>query len=211
MIVVALSGWKGSGKDTVAKFLVEKHGYKRVAFADVLKDMVAETYGLPRHYMDDPQHKESPILDMPVDPKDKFSEMIAGFMHKEFALVDGKPYWSPRALCILEGSVKRSADSNYWVSKAVSQMNNPRGKYVITDMRYRSELDKLKDITKKDDVKNQLITIRIKRFESSPSSDPSERDLDDTEMMFTLDNRDTISELENTVDLFNGYVEGYNV
>ena len=32
--VVAISGWKGSGKDTVANRLIAKFGYQRIGFAD---------------------------------------------------------------------------------------------------------------------------------------------------------------------------------
>lgn len=36
-MIIALSGWAQSGKDTVADRLVEEHGFVRVAFADKLK------------------------------------------------------------------------------------------------------------------------------------------------------------------------------
>jgi cytidylate kinase len=68
-MIVAVSGWKGSGKDTAAKILVEKYGFRRVAFADVLKDMVADQYGIVRSHCDDPAFKEKPIMSMPASPK----------------------------------------------------------------------------------------------------------------------------------------------
>lgn len=42
--IVGLSGYARSGKDTVANYLVEHHGYRRVAFADTLKRFVASIY-----------------------------------------------------------------------------------------------------------------------------------------------------------------------
>ena len=47
MIVILLSGWARSGKDTVADHLCATHGFKRVAFADPLKEAVAAETGLP--------------------------------------------------------------------------------------------------------------------------------------------------------------------
>jgi hypothetical protein len=44
---ILLSGWSGSGKDTVGKCLGRLYGAKRVAFADRLKEMVAEQYNFP--------------------------------------------------------------------------------------------------------------------------------------------------------------------
>ena len=210
MLIVALSGWKGSGKDSVAKFMVEEHGFKRIAFADVLKDMVAETYKIPRSYMDDIQYKESALLNMPVRPVDKFSKMITEFMHKEFAPVDGSLYWSPRALCILEGSIKRSADPDYWVSRALSKANDPHGKYVITDVRYRSELTKLEELVSQSKSKDELITVRVKRFDDSPSTDPSERDLDNTAMDVVIPNYNSLDHLKSKVRMFNSYLESDN-
>lgn len=46
--VVVLTGLKGSGKDEIAKVLIKEFGYKKIAFADLLKDIVALLYGWPR-------------------------------------------------------------------------------------------------------------------------------------------------------------------
>ncbi len=40
MKVIGLTGAKRSGKDTVANYLVEHHGFVRLAFADTLKDVL---------------------------------------------------------------------------------------------------------------------------------------------------------------------------
>jgi hypothetical protein len=42
-----LSGWSGSGKDAVGQILMRRYGAKRFAFADRLKEMVAEQYKFP--------------------------------------------------------------------------------------------------------------------------------------------------------------------
>lgn len=210
MKIVALSGWKRSGKDTAAEVLI-KNGYTRVAFADVLKDMVAEEYGIPRSHLDDPQYKESAILQLPVEPKDKFTKMVAEFMIKEFRSYSGqiplgfaydgndfvgefgrhieKVYWTPRALAILKGSVNRSVRSDYWVSRAIEIIGKTLGPVVITDMRYQSEMVQLKEAFGSD-----LLTVRINRFDTTESQDPSERDLDNAEFDVIIENRGTLEE-----------------
>lgn len=45
--VLLLSGWSGSGKDAVGTILTKKYGYKRLAFADYLKELVASEYSIP--------------------------------------------------------------------------------------------------------------------------------------------------------------------
>ena len=41
-MIIGLSGYAGSGKDAVAQYLVDTHGYTRVAFADAIRDFVYE-------------------------------------------------------------------------------------------------------------------------------------------------------------------------
>lgn len=41
-MIVGLSGYARAGKDTVASILVQEHGFRRVAFADALKAVLAD-------------------------------------------------------------------------------------------------------------------------------------------------------------------------
>jgi len=41
--IIGIAGFAQSGKDTLANYLVENHGYTRVAFADTLRGMLYET------------------------------------------------------------------------------------------------------------------------------------------------------------------------
>ena len=204
MKIFALSAWKGSGKDMVADYLVQNYGFKRVSFADPLKDTVAQKFNLDRASLDDQAQKELPLKNMPVQPKDAFSQSLSSFMIGEFVFADGTKfnptsgvrydvnlvkreyaqlYWTRRALCILEGSSCRTADSNHWVKQAVAKMS-PGGLYVIADLRYTSELDALNTA-----APNTVIATRIDRFLASESSDPSERDLDNYPFPYRIDNR----------------------
>jgi len=231
LTVFALSGYKQSGKDTCAEYLVGNHGFTRYSFADALKDLVSEQYDIPREWCDDPKYKEHFLTNYPVNPKDKFSETIARFMFREFRAVDGYNtykdyddyinktqsqslywplYWTPRAVLIAEGSLKRSINSNYWVMKVINQIVNPffgnqnlEIKAVITDLRYRSELELLKSFFGpefKINKNNSLTTIRINRFDQVNSTDPSERDLDGEKFTVTLDNKGKIEDLYKKLD-----------
>jgi hypothetical protein len=200
-MIVCLSGWKRSGKDTAADLLVSDFNFKRVAFADSLKDMVAEQYGISRKSLDDQSLKESPIFKLPVDPKDPFSKMITDYMNPEFRSdAEGKLYWTPRALAILEGSVKRSVNSKYWTSRALSQIG-PSDLAVVTDLRYKSEAAQVREYADTMGVKSLI--IRINRFDTSPSQDPSERDMDDfLDFDTVIENRGTIQEFEEKLSSF---------
>jgi hypothetical protein len=193
--ILALSGWKQSGKDTLANHLINNYGFTRVAFADILKNMVSYQYGIPRSWLDDIKYKETPILKYPAEAKDGFSEHLHSFMKKEFREYGGRLFHTPRSLSILEGSVKRSVDPNYWVSRVVEQINACDSNVVITDMRYRSELELLTDA-----FRGSLVPVRINRWAANPSSDPSEVDLDNIKFEFTVQNVGTLEEYYSKVD-----------
>jgi adenylate kinase family enzyme len=57
MKIILLSGWAGSGKDTVADYLVTKHGYKKFAFATPLKNLASQLFSFPRELADSQEGK----------------------------------------------------------------------------------------------------------------------------------------------------------
>lgn len=188
--VFALSGWRGSGKDTVADFLVQEYGFTKLSFAKPLKDEVAATYNIPRQWLDDPVAKEAALTQYPVIPTDAFSSDIQKRLEVE--LKGG--FWTPRALCILEGTAKRAVYANYWVKRVVDiVVGLPDTNFVISDMRYRSEADTLKLFIP------SIRTVRIDRFDSIATDDPSERDLDVYKFDYKLDNRKSVEQLYNQV------------
>lgn len=215
-----LSGWAKSGKDTAAYHLVDKLRFKKVSFADPLKENVSESFNIPLADTHSQNKKEAPLMQYPVYCKDKFSEHVNSFLYKEFrtsqgmipdnfhigeddrmmTMINGEAYGlyaTIRSLCILEGSTKRSADSDFWVNKAITEARKS-GSYaiVIADLRYKSEISAVKMALGEND---QLVTIRINRFESTKSTDPSENDLNDTQFDYYIANKTTQEEFLNKI------------
>lgn len=191
MVTLALSGWRGSGKDTAAEYLVKEHGFIRVSFADALKELVAQQYDIPLEYMHEPSKKELPLHQYPVIPGDPFGLTIHDLLTSELS----SGYWTPRALCILEGSTKRSVYSNYWVRTVVQQiMQDPTRNYVISDMRYQTEADTLKLLLP------NIITGRVVRWCTVDTQDPSERNLDSYEFDLYITNTSNLAALHNQLD-----------
>ena len=210
-----MSGYKQSGKDTAAKYLIESKGYERRAFADSLKDDVAKFLGLSRSAMDDSNLKEKAIPECPVRAFDPFSKMTNEFLAKEFRTLDGeqaistewlnstlfavdldgsyidhkKLFWTPRAACIFIGSVGRAFDSDHWVDRALP-LSNTTGNIVVSDFRYKSEYDRVVEMFGSYNVK----TVRIDRFDTINSTDPSERNLDDFDFDLRIENKGTLEE-----------------
>lgn len=191
MSLICLSGWRQSGKDTSAEYLVREFGYVRLSFADKLKEMVAEQYCIPLSWTHDPALKEKAIETMPVLAGDKFSVEIHKLLGPELS----SGFWTPRALCILEGSMKRSVNANYWTRKVLGEITqDPSRNYVISDLRYRTEVEIIKELPV--DVR----IVRVDRWDSLATQDPSERDLDAYPFGDILTNRGTVDELYTQID-----------
>lgn len=61
--IIAFTGKAGAGKTTAAKYLVGKHGYVRLRFADALKKMLRDGLGISDAYIDGSK-KEEPCLEL---------------------------------------------------------------------------------------------------------------------------------------------------
>jgi len=209
--IILLSGWKRSGKDTAAAYF-EKQGYKKLSFASSLKDSVAKTYNIPREDLDDQNKKEAPLSHLPAIIKDDTSKFFAKYFEKELRseegvapkftevragqLVDGyslRPlYFTPRALMIFEGAIRRFVQPNYWVYNATDKMG-PMDNIVISDWRFKNEYEALQRTIGAGD---RLLTVRINRFETNPSSDPSENDLNTFNFDYVIENTGSLLDLQ---------------
>lgn len=191
--IICISGWKGSGKDTIANYLEMYYGYTKLSFAAMLKDMVSQTYSIPRAWFDDREFKDRALVEYPVISTDAFSEKIHSMLKAE--LTSG--YWTPRALCILEGSIKRSVNSSFWIRRVMDVVRAiPTGKYVISDMRYKSEADTFRMLLDR----QEYSLVRVDRFKEINTTDPSERDLDQYPFDAYITNQADLASLYSTID-----------
>lgn len=195
-ILILVSGWAESGKDTLVNHLIQKHGFERFAFADKLKDMSCEPYEVDRNNMDDTKLKATPLLHYPVKSKDEYTEMVQNSLKCHFRTAGGVVpnakehtkfqrdsngvlsynqetlYWTPRAILVLEGSTKRTVTPSYWADK--SKIMKQHKRVAISDWRYLSEIEDTKLIFSDYTV----IPLRVDVDTEPISNDPSERGLD---------------------------------
>jgi hypothetical protein len=169
-IIVFLSGWAGSGKDTSAELLIEEMGFHRVSFADSLKEAVADSTGFPLRIFHDPRHKNDPL---PVP-------------HKKYP--DCKTY---RDILIAEAAAQRAKDPNIYVRTASKKIRSGGGRIVITDWRYPNEYSFIKEAF----PDATIITIRVDRQNVTPVADISEHLLDDYTFDVRIGNDGTITDL----------------
>ena len=120
--LIGLSGYARSGKDTVAKILIDKYGYTRIGFADSIREFLLRI---------------NPIL----SDGHRLGEYV-----KMYGWEITKAQTEVRRLLQETGTVARDMfGADFWVSQVVREMGkNPDKKYVITDVRFQNEASMIK-------------------------------------------------------------------
>lgn len=115
-MIIGLTGYAQSGKDTVAKILVDNYGYTRVAFADKIREFLYET---------------SPdYIKLLVD---------------EVGWEKAKQNSAVRELLQNTGvGARKVFGENFWVNQALGSMAVGYPNIVVTDVRFVNEADTLK-------------------------------------------------------------------
>lgn len=156
-MIVGLSGYARSGKDTLATFLVKDHGFERIAFADALRDML---YALnPLTTVRDRTERRA-YVDYVQDIVDEYGW--------EWAKENSDIRLLLQRLGTEAG--RHVLGENIWVDAAMAKVK-PGGRFVFTDVRFPNEA---KAIWR---AGGQLVRIRRPGFEPV-NAHPSETALD---------------------------------
>jgi hypothetical protein len=124
-------GLKGSGKDTVAKMLPAE--WKRMAFADTLKDIVSILFGWDRN-----------LVEGNTEYSRKWREEVSTFWSKE---LDIKNFTPRLALQTLGTDVFRDHfNQDIWVKVLKHKIINSNDNIVITDVRFPNEANMIKEL-----------------------------------------------------------------
>ena len=117
-LIVLISGWAHAGKDSVAKILVESYDFQKYAFADPIKQKVAEDEGIPLEWCYD-QKKKAEAL--PSNPERTLREEL-----------------------IRVAELARELDKEIWANliaeKIQKAVKKGKTKFVISDWRMIEEL-----------------------------------------------------------------------
>ena len=126
--IISISGSIGSGKDTIADYLTNHHGFKRVSFAGSLKDSVASVFGWNRELVDGVT-KVSREWREQVDPW--WSQRL------------GMPNLTPRYVLQYMGTevFRNHFHNDIWVASVEHKLLNTEDDVVITDARFANEIE----------------------------------------------------------------------
>jgi len=168
-MIIGLSGYAQSGKDTVAKYLVENHGFTRVAFADPIRTLL---YTL------------NPL----ISGNSRLSDLVDEYGWE----VSKQTPEVRRLLQELGVGARKVFGEGFWVHQAMKTMlDEPRLdlKYVITDVRFFNEADMVRA--------NGGQIWRVERTGvEAVNSHVSEHDIDNWDFDAYLHNNSTLEDLE---------------
>lgn len=173
-MIIGLSGYARSGKDTAADHLVSNYGFTRYSFAAPMKEAM---------------YRLNPIV---------YSDAIGNFRYKDLVDVYGLDKAKDshpeirRLLQVFGTEVGRDMfGQNFWVDLALSSAKE--NLVVISDVRFKNEADGIKA------AGGQV--WRINRDGIGPvTNHASEVDLDDYKFDNVLFNNSTVLELNNMID-----------
>jgi hypothetical protein len=121
-MIIGLSGYARSGKDTVAQYLVEENGFKRLAFADTIKHFLLTVNPL-------------------IEDGHRLNEIV-----QMYGWEVAKSKIEVRRLLQETGVTARQMfGEDFWVEQTFAEAD-PTSNYVISDVRFPNEADYIKDL-----------------------------------------------------------------
>ena len=131
-MIIGICGFIGSGKDTVANYLVGFHGYRRDSFAGALKDAVATVFGWDRELLEGitPEARE-------------WREQVDTWWANRLRM----PHLTPRWVLQYWGTevCRQGFHDDIWIASLEHRLLQRKGSTVISDVRFPNEVTAIKN------------------------------------------------------------------
>ena len=131
-MIIGVCGFIGSGKDTVADYLVNFHEFRRESFASTLKDAVANVFGWDRT-----------LLEGRTAEAREWREEVDTWWAERLAM----PTLTPRWVLQYWGTevARRSFHDDIWIASLENKIRNSKDNIVISDCRFPNEISAIKN------------------------------------------------------------------
>ena len=131
-MIIGICGFIGSGKDTIADYLVNLHHFRRESFASTLKDAVAQVFGWDRTMLEG-RTKQAREWREQVDPW--WAERL------------NMPNLTPRWVLQYWGTevCRKGFHDDIWIASLENKLRNSKDNVVISDCRFPNEIQSIQD------------------------------------------------------------------
>jgi hypothetical protein len=141
-MLISVTGFIGSGKDTVANYLTTFHGFKKESWAGSLKDAVSNVFGWDRE-----------LLEGTTKYSREWREQVDPWWSDRLKI----PNLTPRWILQQWGTdvCRNHFHNDIWVASIENKLRQSKDDIVLTDSRFPNELNTIKKLNG--------ITIRVNR------------------------------------------------
>ena len=131
-MIIGVCGFIGSGKDTIADYLVGFHGYRRDSFAGTLKDAVAAVFGWDRE-----------LLEGRTPEARAWREQVDAWWAKRLNM----PNLTPRWVLQYWGTevCRRAFHDDIWIAALEARLSRRSDDTVISDVRFPNEIQSIRN------------------------------------------------------------------
>jgi hypothetical protein len=131
-MIIGICGLIGSGKDTIADYLVNFHEYRRESFANTLKDAVSSVFGWDRT-----------MLEGRTKAAREWREQVDPWWAERLAM----PTLTPRWVLQYWGTevCRKAFHDDIWIASLENKLRNSRDNVVISDCRFPNEIASIRN------------------------------------------------------------------
>lgn len=130
-MIIGVCGFIGSGKDTIADYLVNFHGYRRESFANSLKDAVSVVFGWDRT-----------MLEGRTKQAREWREQVDTWWATRLNMPELTPRWILQQwgteVC------REGFHDDMWIASLENKLRNSTDDIVISDCRFPNEIKSIK-------------------------------------------------------------------
>jgi hypothetical protein len=132
-MIIGICGFIGSGKDTIADYLVNIHGFRRESFANSLKDAVASVFGWDRV-----------MLEGRTRQAREWREQVDPWWSQRLNMPNLTPRWVLQhwgtEVC------RMGFHDDIWIASLENKLRNVQDEVVISDCRFPNEISAIRNL-----------------------------------------------------------------